>query len=137
VYADKKINNSYSDDEIKALQWIKDSTPKDAVILSFPEKGTLINQVAGRKNVIDTNFMLIQSIDERYSDVERIYTTISVLEAIHLMEKYNADFLYVSKSTIKEKYSLPDINYSGDKCFLPVFENDHIKIYQLRCEVKT
>ncbi|MFH1053385.1 MAG: glycosyltransferase family 39 protein [Candidatus Woesearchaeota archaeon] len=136
IYAKGEINNSFRDNEIKVLEWIRDNTAEDSVIVSFPGQGNLITSVTKRKNVIDTDFLMIPQIDQRYDDINKIYTTNSVIEAIHLLSKYNAKYIYFSTDRLIKNFGINEIKYLDDKCFVPIFGKDKVLVYELRCEVR-
>jgi hypothetical protein len=136
AYAERTSTNAFTDEEINALKWLKDNSEDKAAIISLPEQGASINYVAERRNAIDSNFLLIPSINERYDDIMKIYTTKSVLEAIHLLNKYDADYIYFSNKRLKE-YGISEIGYSDDKCIVPVYEKEGVIIYNLRCEIRS
>jgi len=113
--------------EIAALEWIKKNTPEDAVIIATPREGNLINAVSGRKNVIDTDFLLQPDAEQRFEDIERIYHACLEIEVVEILDKYDADFIYFSDNAkiLFEKEELKFI----DKCFEKVYD-DEVQIYQ-------
>ena len=82
VYQDKYL------DSFKALS----SLAKDPIILSLPEDGHLITYFGMRKNVIDTQYMLVEA-DIRHSDVMDVYRTKFVTDALRVIKKYNVSYL--------------------------------------------
>lgn len=136
IYAKSSVNNAFNQDEINALLWIKNNTDKNSVIVAFPEQGNFITSISQRKNVIDSNYFLIPKMDERYNDVNRIYTTQSVIEAIELLNKYDAKYIYFSTDRLMKNYNIVEIKYLDDKCFVPVYGRNKVLVYELRCIVK-
>lgn len=125
-----------SEDDIKAFEWIKENTNKGDVILTSVEKGHLITYFTGRKNVADTNFLLIDDVDEIYSDITKIYTTPFETEAVKLLNKYTVSYIYVSEK-IKRDFNIDEIFYISDKkCFRLEYNSAKIQIYKLKCELK-
>ena len=131
--ARSSVSNSLSQEEIGALMYLKDVTPFSAVIFGNVEDGFLLSTFAHRRNIIEPHFLMAKDAEERYSDVKRIFTTESLIEALTLLEKYEADYVYLSRSTIFN----PDANTVkfNNKCFQLVYDNI-VKIYHIECHVR-
>jgi len=131
--AQTAIKNAPTNEEIEALEWIKDNTENDEVVLSSAEEGHYITQISKRKNVMDTNFLFIKDIDEIYSDTNIMFTTISEVKALQLLNKYDVTYIYLSERT-KEIYNIKELDYIEDRsCFRKVYENSKTKIYKVSC----
>lgn len=128
------IETSITDQEIKALEWINDNTPPNSVILGTVEEGNLITEIAKRKNVIDSNFLLITDAKQRFKDVEKAYKTFSVSEATTIINSYGIDYIYFSPETAYH-YGINEPRYIDNKCFHLVY-NDGVKIYESVCEME-
>jgi hypothetical protein len=135
VLAHRVVINSYNEDELFSLSWIRDRTPEESVVLSSPEEGHLITQVAKRKNVIDINFLLIDSVNEVYEDVETIFKTKSETQALSLLEKYEVNYIYLSSRT-KSFYGINKLPYYNEKCFDIVFKNSQVNVIKVLCRIK-
>ncbi|MCX6710396.1 MAG: hypothetical protein NTV63_05625 [Candidatus Woesearchaeota archaeon] len=138
IYAAESVKGSVSDDEISAMDFLRenvsDEFPESAV-LSSPESGTLINYFSGCRNVIDSNFFLIEQINQRYSDIREAYSTPYETAALRILDKYNADFIYLSEREEKE-FGKNLLEFSGDeKCFKLVYSNPKIMIYRVLCRL--
>ena len=138
INAKAKINE-ISKDEINAMNFIRDNTDVNSVILASNEEGHLITQVAKRKNIIDGNFPLIKNIDKRYEDVKTIYRTTSLTEAIDLMDKYKITHLLLT-SKIKNNFNIKTPDYLNErKCFDSVSFGEieiYIKKKSPYCKIK-
>lgn len=138
INAKTKINE-ISKEEISAMNFIKDNSDDNSIILASDEEGHLITQVAKRKNVIDNNFPLIKNIDKRYEDIKTIYKTTSLTEAIDLMDKYKVTHLLLTQK-IKNKFNIKTPDYLNEnKCFEKL-NSDKIEIYLKKkspyCKIK-
>lgn len=131
--AQKSLANTITKEEVEALEWIKDNSQEDEIVLSSPEEGHYVTAIAKRKNVVDTNFLFIKDINERYSDVDSIYTILSEVKALQLLNKYHVSYIYFSERT-KKIYNIKEIDYMGDKaCFRKSYENEKVQIYKTYC----
>lgn len=119
--------NKITFSEIKALEWIKENTPEDAVIIATPREGNLINAISGRKNVIDTDFLLQADAGQRFEDIERIYHACLEIEVVEILDKYAADFIYFSDKA-KRLFEQEELKFI-DECFEKVYA-DEVQIYQ-------
>jgi hypothetical protein len=133
--ASNNIKNSYSEQEIKSLLWIRKKTNQNDIILSTLNEGHLIATIARRKNFIDTNFMFVDNIDQRLIDAYRIYTTPYQTQAISLLNKYNLSYIYFSKRA-KKTYGISQLKYIDERCFKKVFFNEDVEIYQPICKIE-
>jgi 4-amino-4-deoxy-L-arabinose transferase-like glycosyltransferase len=126
--------NVVSPQEIEALNWLKENTPEESVILSTISEGNLISAVAERKNVADNDFLLIRLSGERFDDVERMYKAAFKTQAVELMSKYDVDYIYFSPRA-KERFEIENLKYVEKDCFEQVYDSE-IKIYKLLCEIR-
>lgn len=134
MYANNSVKNALSEKDIKALGWLKANTPEDAVILTNINEGHLITYFSQRKNVADSNFLLISNINQRINDMRIIYTTPYKIDAVRLLNKYGIDYIYLSPST-KDFYSVEQLIYATEDCFRPVY-NESILIYKSLCRIE-
>jgi len=130
----KTIQNSVTQEEIKALEWIKNNTKEDSVILATVGEGYLITSIAQRKNVADPNFLLIEDAEQRVKDTEQIYITVFETEAIALLNKYEIKYIYFSERA-KALFKIEEIKYIDENCFELVYDSK-VKIYKSLCTIE-
>jgi len=136
LYSITELKNSPGEEEIKALIWIKEKTGEDSVILSSIEEGHVINYFAQRKNLIDTNFLLIRNIDQRFTDFKTLFTVPYQTDVIRLLNKYEISYIYISKNT-KEEFGVGGFVYGEyGKCFDELYDEGEVFIYESRCELE-
>jgi hypothetical protein len=130
-----EIQKAVTNEEIKALKWIRRNTENNTTILSALDEGHLITSIANRKNVIDTNFILIKNIDHRLKDIRRIYNSIFETQAISLLNKYNVNYIYFSPRA-KEVFGISELEFVKDsECFENVYNNT-VEIYKSLCIIE-
>jgi hypothetical protein len=133
--ASSEIKNAYSQDEIKAMLWLRQNTDTSHTILASLDEGHLISTIGRRKNILDSNFMFVNGIDQRLQDVRSIYTTASQTQAITLLNKYDIHYIIFSKRA-KGAYGIQKLQYLDDKCFRKTFENKEVQIYKSLCIIE-
>lgn len=131
-YTSLTMASSISQDEMNALLWLNKNTMKSDIVLASPLEGHLITSVAKRKNVLDSNFLLVSNINQRSEDVEDIYTTSIETEAVELLNKYDVSYIYFS-GRAKSAFNADSLSYVGDEeCFELVY-NKKVQIYNSLC----
>jgi 4-amino-4-deoxy-L-arabinose transferase-like glycosyltransferase len=133
-YTSEKINSATSVEEIKGLLWLKTNSPRQSTVLGSLSYGHLITTISNRKNVADSNFLLIQNPAQRVSDVKSLYTTLYKTEALDLIEKYNIDYIIFSKK-IADEFDIKIIKYMNEECFELVYD-EGIQIYKPLCRLE-
>ena len=81
-----------SSDWVDALDYLRDTAPKEAVVMSWWDYGYWILDIADRRPVVD-NGLHWRGADE---DVAMVYAATEDGEAVRLMEKYGATYLIFS-----------------------------------------
>jgi len=116
--------------EILVLNWIKDNALPDVTILAPLNKGHLITALAGKRNVIDDNFLLAPDTSERFKDVQMIYSTKSEVRALDLINKHNVDYILVP---IESEIEFGNVRWLDDEnCFEGIFFGTP-KVYKVLC----
>lgn len=134
-FTEQQTLSTPSDNEIKALEWLKENSDANATILGTVEQGYLITAIAERKNVFDSDFLLIHNPEQIVQDVRRIYSTQSQTEAINLLNQYKIDYILLTDNA-KETYNINELEYSeNEECFVLVY-NKKTKIYESKCRLE-
>ena len=120
-------------EEIAALQWIKENTPPNTGVLGLLEEGHLITFFAERKNLMDQQFPLVEDVEERFQDLNTLYTSPFQTEALELLNHYNLKYFLITPHT-KEKYSLSIPRYFGGECFKRIYKNE-TRVYEVTCTI--
>ena len=132
-YAKKETINAITDKELTALNWIKENTPENSTIVSAYTEGHLITSIAGRKNFIDQNFLLIKDINQRFEAHEIIYTSKFSTNSIRVLTKYDINYIYFSPKA-KSTFDIKEIAYINKGCFPLVYDKE-VKIYKVNCVI--
>ncbi len=115
-----------SEAEVGVMNWIFYNTPENSTILAPLKYGHLITSQAKRKNVIDSNFILAVSSEERYGDIGEFYSTSSSVDAVKILDKYGVDFIFADRN----------LNFELLSCFRLVYGR-RIKIYESNCFIES
>jgi hypothetical protein len=114
---------------VQAYAWIRDHTLPDAVVVAAVDEGHRVTALTGRKNVLDTHFLLQRDARKRLHDVNRIFTTTLGVEAIPLMDRYDASVILLSPAT-KQAFQLTTVPYADpSKCFARTFEEAGYEVF--------
>ncbi len=115
-----------SEVEVGAMNWIFFNTPENATIIAPLKYGHMVNSQAMRKNVIDSNFVLADSADERFNNVKEFYSTSSSVDAAKILDKYDVNYIFVEQ----------DLKFEILGCLKLVYDSD-VKIYESNCVVES
>lgn len=129
TYAKREMKNIANDDEINALIWLRQNPGKT---LNLLDEGNLITYYGKSKNVWDSNFLMINNIDQIEKDVKTMFTTKLETTGIELLNKYDVKYIFYGK--VRKKYG--KIPYLSDKCFNIVYENKNVRIYKVLCKLE-
>lgn len=130
-YLQNSSSESFSQKEIDAMYWLKENTPKDAVISSNYLEGQLIESLAERNVLIHQNFFLFQDSESRLTAHNIILSSSFSTNALRESIKYGVDYIYFSNIS-KKHFNEEQIPYIDDSCFEKVYDNE-IQIYKIRC----
>lgn len=130
-FSEQALKNIPSEDEIDALHWLKNDSRSNDIVLGSLTEGHLLNAVSQRKNVIDTNFMLIEDSSKIFDDVRLMFTSVYKIEAMKLLKEYDVDYIFFSPISQKE-FEVEEIPYINEECFELVY-NKSVKIYENKC----
>ena len=80
--------------------------------------------------MIDSNFLLIEDINDRVKDVKTIFTSPLSAKAIELTDFYDIDYIFIDSA--RKEYSITDLKYSDSECVRLIYDKE-IKIYEVLC----
>lgn len=135
--ANAEIKNSLSASEVDALLWIKENTNENDVILASLFEGNYITYYAKRKNVMDTNFLMIPDINTRLNEVSMVYLNTLETPILEITDKYGINYIYFSDRA-KSLYGTRRLKFYSpeSKCFDMVYRGD-VKIVKVLCNLET
>ncbi len=133
-YSMKELDNVPGSEEINAMKWMKSHTAENAVVLATAEEGHLVTYFGNRKNVIDSNFLMIPDAQERYEDIKTIYTSSYSTVATPLLNKYDVNYLIFSEKS-KKDFEINELKIAQDTTCFNLIYNKTILIYKSLCKV--
>lgn len=122
--------------DVAAFEWLKNGSSEASVIFADVDEGGMVAAVSGRKNFVDSIFLLSHDISQRLSDVEKIYTTRSQITALQIMDKYGLSYIVVTDRALARR-NVSSLAYATRECFAVVFEGDGATIYKPLCRVSS
>jgi hypothetical protein len=122
-------------EDVEVLQWASENIPEDSVIAASLEEGNMIAYYADRKNIMDTNYLLTPNIDQRLKELDKILSTQFETEAVNLLNKYEANYIFFSPYTAS-KYGIEKISYVNDyQCFAEIYYLKNTSLYHSKCKI--
>jgi hypothetical protein len=126
-YVRDNVPSSY---DVLVYDWIRDKALPDVTIVAPLGKGHYISGIAGKRTVLDGNFLLAPDTSERFRDVEKLYSTKSEVEALEVIQKYNIDYIFIPIETELKYGKLKWVD--DETCFKGIFFGTP-KVYQVTC----
>ncbi len=131
-YSTQRMKETITSKEVAFLRFLPDIAEEDAIIISLVDDGHYVEYFSQRKTVADTNFLQIEDAKQRLKDINTLFTTQSKVIATKIMNKYNAQYIYISP-TAKKLYGIDYLNYEDNDCFQLLYVGD-VRLYKSTCE---
>ncbi len=129
------LQDTPSEEEIAAFQWLGENTPPKATVLATLDEGHLVTYYGKRKNLIDDRFMLVKEAEKRFQDLTSLFTTRFQTQALDIAEQYKIEYFVLTPSA-KEKYNLKhDFPYATKRCFERAYANETL-IFRRQCRLE-
>jgi hypothetical protein len=132
IYAQTDVERTITVPEVLAIKNLGQMSQKGDVVVATPEEGHYIAYFAGRKTVMDTNFLEAQDVEQRLRDSKVIFT--SALARPDLLEKYNIKWIYFSENAEKY-YNVSRISYIDKECFDTRYNSTHAALFESTCRL--
>lgn len=123
------------DQTIYAFKSMTENTLVDTVIISQLNEGNLVSFYGQRKNFMDDHFISTKDAETRLQDLKTIYTTTFQTEALKLFDKYNIQYIIVTKEA-KQFYNYTKPPYINPDCFYLLYKYNKNDIYKIKCTLK-
>ncbi|MGV8150881.1 MAG: hypothetical protein ACP5NV_04085 [Candidatus Woesearchaeota archaeon] len=120
--------------DVVVLEWASQGTSKTSTISSTLQEGHLVAYYSQRKNIMDENYLLTPNIDQRYKDLEKIYTTQFQIEAVTNLNKYDSKYIFFTDNARRE-YDIHNLSYLQGECFEKIFYSQNASMYMNKCKV--
>lgn len=136
---DSKLEEAPDYEKREILDWVERNTPEDSTILSSYEEGFLVGYYTKRTTVIDSNFLLNEDIDTIMDDINQFFTTIYLIDALKIVEKYDIDMVFVSDSIV-DRYGDDSMQaLENERCFKNIFadKEGNNKLYEVTCSLRS
>ena len=122
-------------DHYRALEWLSRHSQENATVLADINEGQLIEAVAKRKTMIDSNFLLAKDASKRYSDLQTLFSTPVISTALSEISAYHIQYIYASPRFLS-RFS-PSAQWISNPECLSLLYNSTIRIYQVTCSLET
>lgn len=134
IYSFNESTNVPSTKDKELFEWIKNNTKENTTILSSIEESSAMSYYTKRKNFMDQQFLLINKIDERYKDAQKIYSERFLIPALTKLNYYSIDYILLSDYTIKNK-NITKLFYEDSDCITNKYPNKttNLKLYKVNC----
>ena len=122
-----------SNEEIEAFKWLSANTMEKARVAASLREGNLITYYSHRKNIMDGRFNLIKDVNERFQNINAIFTTRFQTQALDIFDTYGTTHVVLTSKT-KGHYQIEELDYVKGECFDLIYDKE-TKIYRVKCEI--
>ncbi|MFA6088866.1 MAG: hypothetical protein WC755_03305 [Candidatus Woesearchaeota archaeon] len=133
TYLSMAKENIPTQSEIDMFLFMKKGIDNNSIVVAMPDYGQKIAYFSDKKTIMDSYYFGVLD-SSRFYDVETVYTTNSLSTALSVIDKYDADYVLVSKST-KKYYNSTFPNYINSACFDLIKQIDDVFLFKARCKV--
>ncbi|MFW6449946.1 MAG: hypothetical protein ACOCZ6_02730 [Nanoarchaeota archaeon] len=117
---------------ITTLQALEPLVSSNTTIAAAPENGHLLTYYTKSKNVLDSNYLFIKNLNEKYNNLEALYTSAVASKALEIMEIYDITYIILDKRA-REEYNVTKLSYANERCFPQILEYNNTKVYMKKC----
>ncbi len=121
-------------EEIEAFRWLAGNTPRGARVAAAVEEGHLVTYYGKRANFMDDQFELIPNVEQRFRDLEELYTTNFQTQAIETYNKYGVQYVVLTPFA-RMRYGIPYLQYHSIRCFERIYKSE-TRIYRVKCALE-
>lgn len=121
--------NEVENYNIADLKYLAENSDSNAVVLSAFNEGNIVSYFSGRKNFVDSDFLLAPNPVQRLNEAEIVYKTFSESKALEIMKRNQVKYILLSDNT-KNTYDIDRILYVDDRS---CFEHERESIYKIVC----
>ncbi|MEW6063441.1 MAG: hypothetical protein AB1571_03695 [Nanoarchaeota archaeon] len=107
-YVNQSINELPDKPIVDGLTYLESLDGRDAVF-SYYTNGAWINAIAGKKNVMDSNFFYAPSLNNRWQDSQRILYSLDIEEISWLFDSYKIRYVFLDPYMKEELFESRDI----------------------------
>lgn len=128
----EKIRGTITEDEVAALQFLRENTRPDQKIAAPVNEGHYIAYFAQRTNVADTHFLQARDAAVYVGKLELLFNTRSKIVASQIMNDLDAQLIYLSKRTQAE-LNIDELPTADESCLPVILLHRDVKVYRSRC----
>ena len=132
AYSQTELKEVPEKNDVNSLINGKEKVPEGDTILGRLSEGNMISFYTGRKNFVDTRFLLAPEPEKRLDIEEDIYTSNFETAVVRSMVENNLDFVFVSDKT-RKIYDENLFKFSESECF----EEVNSRLYKLTCKIRS
>jgi len=103
---------------IEDFVWIRDNTKVNSTVLAEVNQGHLISYISNRKNMMDSNFLMVDDVPTRLEDMDILFNAKFQTFALEITDKYGVDYIYTKEDLV------------DSDCFNEIKEN----IFEVKCK---
>jgi hypothetical protein len=122
-----------SNEDITAFKWLNQNIPENSKVAVILDEGHLLTYYGKRLNVMDDNFNLIDNVEERFVELNSIFTTPLQTHAVDLFDKYGITHIMFSNKA-KERFEHTNFKFITVDCYERLYK-EGAKIYEVKCSL--
>ncbi|MBW2981388.1 hypothetical protein KY343_00780 [Candidatus Woesearchaeota archaeon] len=122
---------------VDSLEWLRGHSKSEEVMFSYHTKGNLIQSIANRPVLLDSNLMYIEDVKTKLDDSNIIFYSRTLKKTTALLDKYNISYIWID-SEMKKRLIWTEEDegllflFSNKEEFKKVYDREGIEIWQVK-----
>lgn len=126
--AQNTARDTPTEDHYTVAEFLRNET-----VLAAPKEGFFF-QYYDIATMTDTDFLLVEDAEQKYSMTQEVYRARFVLPVLEASQKHGFGYIVFSPIA-QEEYARERLLFLGD-CFRPAFGTQDIEVFEVICDVK-
>jgi hypothetical protein len=120
---------------VLSLEWLKENTASDDIILSYYTKGNWITAIAERPVILDSQTDYTPDLNARFNDTNTTFYSRNLETAKSVLDRYNIRYIYIDQEMkqgqvwTREEQGLLFL-FRNSETFKKIYDKNSIEVWE-------